>query len=379
MAAKIPALATLTSDTLAALLAEGDALHVARLDQWQPDAATQAAASLANGEGGLIVVEGGALTDTELLHAGAGLQPHGTRLVRACTLDLQGKPVSVIAVRESADPPVLCGKDGVILERGAAGAQPVTPRAALDRLLEKGLRYRTRAEGVIDSQTERTAFGHLNFLTIALIVAPLIPGPASAAWAREHSGDLARTRLALGGGLTADALRSGSGLLELRHPGDESPFVTIAQNGTITAGMHRMRPALDHFVSAAELAGALRDMAQAARVVTGGGDAGFVQPALFVQGLRNLQLETVGGRGTPCKKDQQRVMLSRQFLESQEDEDVLIAGLLGAMGELFSADLASGVVPAYGGDVERSKPPKAWHGKTRRTERRVAFLRQHGS
>lgn len=368
-------LTELTAEKVGELLRTGVGLHTAVLERWSVEEGAAEAASLANGEGGLLVAPG--VPDAaKLLRAGAALQPFGPRLVRARVLE---NAVGVLAVREAGDVPVMVGREGAIYRRTSEGRVRVSKRAELDALIRKSARMRSRAESVINAQTDRTAFGHLNFLTIALIVTPLVAGSSSFGWTEGHLPALEQTRLGLAGGLKAAEAVTGRGLIEMRRDGDETGFITVAKNGTVTAGIHRMRPAQDRFVSAAELAGLVRDFAQAARTVTGGGDAGLVLPALFVQGLRNLRLEAVGGWGMPCSKDQQQTVLPHRFLETADDEEALAAGALDALGKLVSADLNKGVVEAFEGEVARTDAPKAWHGKTRRTERRLAFARRHGS
>jgi hypothetical protein len=371
---------TLTADEVAQLLASEDHAHVACMEQWSPSEAALEIASLANTEGGCVVVPGAVdLSEGDLRGAGALLQPAGPRLLRAELVDGPDGPVGVIRVREAADLPVLAGELGAILTRDSNGRRPVTSRDELDPLIARAARLRARAESVIDSQTERTAFGHLNYLTIALIVVPLTASTASFEWARDNAPEILRTRIALASGFKRDAVSERGGLFEIRELDDETAFISVAKNGTITTGMHRMRPALDRFVQPMELAGLGRDMAQAASLIAAGGDAGLVRPAVFVQGMRNLRLEAIGGFGAQAKRDQQRTLLRPQYLETPEDEEALGAGLLDVLSTLFSADLVAGSVEPFSGDVANGPAPKAWHGKTKRTERRTAFQRAHGS
>ncbi len=376
---QIPALDTITAESLATLGASDDAMHVVRLDAWSVDEAAAAATSLANTDGGLVIVPGAKdVSEADLLRAGAAMETFGPRLIAARIIDGADGPTGVISVRESGDPPVMTGS-GSILRRTTDGPVTVESRGELDLLIEKGKRLGSRAESVVDSQTERTAFAHLNFLTISLITTPLVGGSSNFAWAQENLSKLFRTRLGLAAGLTKDTVVDGKGLIELRQPGDETGYITVAKNGTVTAGIDKMRPAMDRFVSAAELAAVVRDAAQATRVVIAGGDAGLVQPAVFVQGMRNLCLEGIGGYGQAAKKDQQRTFLKRQFVETDDDEEALAGQMLDVLSGIFSADLANSFVEVFDGDVSADKAPKAWHGKTRRTERRVAFQRRHGS
>jgi hypothetical protein len=376
---QLPALNEITPEILAGLRPADDAMHLVQIDAWSVEAAAAAAASLANTDGGLIIVtEAKDLSEADLLRVGPAMETFGPRLIQARIIDGADGPTGLIAVRESGDPPVMA-TGGIIQRRTTDGPLPVSSRAELDLLIRKGQRLGARTQSVIDSQTERTAFGHLNFLTIALITTPVVLGSSSFAWAHGNASKLVRSRLGLAAGLTKDAVGDGTGVFELRLRGDETGFITVAKNGTITAGLDRMRPAMDRFVSAAELAAVLRDVAQVTRLLVSGGDAGLVQPAVFVQGMRNLRLEGIGGFGKPATKDQQRTLLRPQFVETDDDEEALAGEMLDVLSTLFSADLATGTVEVFEGAVSADKAPKAWHGKTRRTERRVAFQRRHGS
>ncbi len=368
----------ITADDLPGLTA--DAARSARLAQWSAEDAAREAASLANASGGLIVVgpqEG--LSEQSLLAAGDSIEPRGLELLRARVLDTPEGPVGLIAVRECADPPAMAGDDGAIYGRGAGGAELVNTRAALDQLIAKRQRLRERAERVIDAQIERTAFSHDSYFTMALVVTPLLAGSASRAWARENVQLVLESPLARRWGLAADHVVDEGAVVEFRLPDDETGFILAAGNGTLAIGQCEQRPPLDHFLPPSELATRLGEFADAAQMLLANVDAGPVLPALFLEGFRELRLEAGDGYGAPCSKDLLRTFLTSSLVTTDAERDALAAEMGDVLGPLFGADLSSGTVAAYSGPVEAGPSVKTWHGKTLRTDRRLASQRGFGS
>jgi hypothetical protein len=274
---------------------------------------------------------------------------------------------------------VLAGEDGAIYRRGAAGAELVSTRAALDELIAKRQRLRERAERVIDAQIERTAFGHHNYFTLALVVTPLLAGSASRTWARENTQLVLESALARRSGLAADDVVDEGAVVEFRLREDETGFILAAGNGTLAIGQRDQRPPLDHFLPPSELAAWLGEFAEVAHMLLANVDAGLVLPALFVEGFRELRLEAADGYGAPCSKDLLRTFLPTSFVTTEAERDALAAEMGDILGPLFGADLSSGKVPAYSGPVEAGPSAKTWHGRTLRTDRRVSSQRGFGS
>ena len=158
----------ITGEDLAALAgAAPDPQHLATLAAWDKAEATKAAASLANSGGGLVVVNAD-VTEADLLGAADDLGPYGRYLARARIVDAAGKRVGLLAVAESAAPPVLVETTGAIYARSAAGLVQVRSRLELDQLLAKERMLRQRAERHVEGMLDRLAFGHFNYLTVAV-------------------------------------------------------------------------------------------------------------------------------------------------------------------------------------------------------------------
>lgn len=378
MAQQVLDIESLTADDLSAL--EADGLRCSRLAEWSVEAGAREAASLANTAGGVVVVgPADGLTVEALLAAGDALQPDAGLALSARMLATPDGEVGLLGVRECADPPVLAGEDGAIYRRGDGGVERVSTRAALDELIAKRQRLRERAERVIDAQIERTAFGHHNYFSLVLVVTPLLAGSASRAWARENTRLLLESPLARRWDLAADDVVDEGAVVELRHGDDEAGFILIAGNGTLAIGQRAHRPPLDHFQPASELAALLGEIAEVAHMLLADADAGLVLPALFLEGVRDLRLEGADGYGAPCSVDLQRTFLPSSFVTTEAERDALAAEMRDLIGPLFGADLSAGTVPAYDGPVEAGPSPATWHGKTTRTERRMAYQRGAGS
>lgn len=378
MAPSISDISALTADDLPGL--QADAKHCLRFDSWSLDAVTEAIVALANAEGGVVMIGlADGQTGATLEAAAHRIEPDGRRLVRSRVLDTPDGAVGLIVVNECADPPVLVGPSGAIhaLDNGATKA--VLGRAALDELLAKREGLRERATRALDAQVERIAFGHGSYYSIAAVFQPLLNERRSIQWARNHQPELAASAMAKRWDLQLDDSAAKGATFELRHEEDETGFITVGSNGAVAAGARAKRPALERFVSAAELAEWVGEFVEVARLVQSGGEGGLGLPALFFEGFRDLRLEGADGYGSPSNKDLERTVLSPRYLHSEPDRDSVVADMLVSLNPVFDADLSAGTVAAYEGPTNGGPSQKTWHGKTLRTERRMAGSRGFGS
>lgn len=389
-------LAELTSADIQGLVgADPEPQRIAALRAWSPADAAAAAASLANTGGGLLVVgatadasgrvislDGAAVSEVELLSSAGDLGPTGSYLGRVRVLDQNGKRLGLLAVAESASPPVLVESTGAIYRRTEAGLVQVRSRADLDQLLVKDRLLRDRAENNIDGMLGRVAFGHFNYMTVAVVAAPRIPTPEPYRWASQNKDALVGGALAFAKrwGLSSANLHISAGEIEIALPDEVTGFVRIARNGCVAAGERQHRPAQDRYLSPQEFSTRLAEIAEIACAPFRETRPGLVLGALFVEGVRDLRLPVEGGLTEPPARDLVQTYLPERFLEAADERAAFARELQSAAGEVFHADLVRGIAQAYGGPVKAASiEPRNWHGLTKRTERRLSGARGHGS
>ncbi len=352
-----------------------------------------AAASLANSGGGLLVVGvsanpagtvtsvGGVdLAETDLLAAGDDLGPNGRYLIGARTVDAGGKRVGLLAVAESAAPPVLVETSGAIYCRSDAGLVQVRTRLELDQLLEKERALRQRAERHVEGMLDRLAFGHFNYMTVAVVASSRVLTDLPYRWASEHQADLLALDFAKTCGFSASDVEVRAGEIELSLSDDVTGIVRVARNGCVAVGERRKRPAQDLFLAPADLSRRLNDMALAAAALFQTAHAGPILGALFLEGVRDLRLPVAGGTTAPAGKDLVRHFLPERCLEGAGERGAFCEDVLRAAGDIFGADLVNGEAQPEASPTQVTNPqPQIWHGLTKRTERRIAGLRGHGS
>jgi hypothetical protein len=378
MAPSISDLSAVTASDLSAL--ENDGQRYVRLESWLLEGAREAVVALANSDGGLVVVGLADGQDEATLDAaGRGVEPNGARLVRTRVLDTPSGRIGLIAVDECADPPALVASSGAIYRRDGNATRPVLGRAALDELLTKRERLRARATRALDAQVERIAFGHGSYYSLAVVFQPLLADKRSVEWARSHHADLLTSAMVKRWNLGAADVNVEGATFEIRRQDDETGFVTVGSNGAVAVGVRAKRPALERFVSPAELAEWIGEFVEVVRLVQSGGEGGLGVPSLFFEGLREFRLEGTNGYGPPCTKDLERELLSPRYLRSDDDRDIAAVDMLASLGEVFGADFSAGTVAVFDGAVDGGPSRKTWHGKTLRTERRMAGSRGFGS
>jgi len=379
----------ITGEDIAGLAgAAPDPQHIATLEKWSRGDAAVAAASLANAAGGLVIVgataagaAGASVTEADLLSAASDLGPTGRYLAHARVIDAGGKKVGLLAVSPSAAPPVLVETSGAIYGRSDAGLSQVLTRAGLDQLLQKEQLLRQRAEHNIEGMLERVAFGHFNYMTVAVVVAPRTNTDQAYRWASENRGALLRLEFAKSCGLTPTDVAVSAGEIEISlSSNDSTGFVRVARNGCVAVGERLHRPSQDLYLAPAALGKRLSEMVAAATAPFQSIHAGAVTGALFLEGVRDLKLPVGSGATAPVAKDLVREFLAVRYLDAAEEREALRLDVLRAAGGVFDADLVRGTGQAKAAPAKpASLTPQSWHGLTRRTERRIAGLRGHGS
>lgn len=374
-----------------------DQLRIAVLSGWSAPEATTAAASLANSGGGFIVVgatvdasarvtalPGGGIPEGGLAAVAASLGPDGHHLLRSKSFDVDGKSVVLVAVDESAAPPLLAGDDGAIFRRTASGAVRVRTREELDDLVAKDRVLRERAEHAIDGMVGRVVYGHFAFMTIALVAVPRLSTAEPYHWAAANRQTLIEgsAGFARRWDLADSHIHIGAGEIEIARPEEVTGFVRIARNGCVAVGQRLPRPPQERFVSPAEFSQQLAELGEMASMIYRATRPGVVVPSLLLEGVRDLRLpiDGQGGLTAPVGKDLQHVFLPERFIDSPEEAAALVRDLQVAAGEAFTADLVRGTAEPYSGPLKSDGPtPKTWHGITKRTERRLSGARGHGS
>jgi hypothetical protein len=374
-----------------------DPLRIAVLGGWSASEAAIAAASLANSRGGFIVVgaavdasgrvtalPGGSIPEGGLAAVAANLGPDGHHLLRSKFFDVDGKSVGLVAVEESAAPPLLAGDDGAIFRRAASGAVRVRTRADLDQLLAKDRVLRERAEHAIDGMVGRVAYGHFAFMTIALVAIPRLSTPEPYHWATANRQALVGGSLGFARrwGLSDSHIHIGAGEIEIARPEEITGFVRIARNGCVAVAQRLQRPPQERFVSPAEFSQQLAEIGEVAAMIYRATRPGVVVPSLLLESVRDLRLpiDGEGGLTAPVGTDLQHVFLPERFIDSADEAAALVRDLQVAAGEAFAADLVRGTAEPYSGPIKSVGPTtKTWHGNTKRTERRLSGARGYGS
>jgi hypothetical protein len=369
-----------------------DAQRIAVLGAWSKVEGAAAIASLANTAGGLVVVgasldaagklalNGTNASEADLAAAAADLGADARHLAQVRVIEVAGKRIGLIGVAETGSPPVVVETDGAIFVRNAAGAQRVLTRAGLDELVEKDHLLRDRAETNIDGMIGRVAFGHFNYMTVAVVAAPRIASAEPYRWATANKAALVDQALGLAKrwGLQVSNVNIGAGEVEVALPAEITGFIRVARNGCIAVGERSYRPPQDSYLAPAELAARLAEMTQALTVAYESTRVGKVVTSLFLESVRDLRLPVEDGLTAPVKKDLIQEFVSERFLDSAEERAALARDIQAAAGEVFGADLVAGSGQAYTGPIKDAQP-KNWHGITKRTERRLSGARGHGS
>jgi hypothetical protein len=370
--------------------------HVVVLPAWSRADAAIAAASLANTTGGFIIVgatadSAGRLTsidgvpapisESELLQVAADLGPSGPQLVQARVLSEGGRQVGLLAVAESAAPPVMVETTGTLVRRDAAGLVQIRARAELDQLLQKDRRSRELAERNIEGMIGRVAFGHFNFMTVAVVAMPRFPTAAPYEWAKANLAAIAGTLpFASRWGFSPANADIAPGDIEIALPGDVTGFVRIARNGCVAVGERQNRPAQDRYLSPADFSRRLAEIAATACAPFAETRSGLIASAMFLEGVRDLRLPVEAGLTAPVAKDMVQAALPERYVDAPDEREAFARGLQVAAGEVFTADLVNGSGEAFGGPVTVStSEARSWHGLTKRTERRLEGARGHGS
>ena len=233
----------ITGEDLAALAgAPMDQKHIATLPDWDRASAAVAVASLANSGGGLLVVGvsadstgrvtsvgGATVADGDLLAVANDLGPNGRYLIQARTIDVGGKRVGLLAVAESPAPPVLVETSGAIYSRSEAGLSPVRTRLELDQLLAKERMLRARAERNVEAMLDRLAFGHFNYMTVAVVASSRMLTVLPYQWASEHQADLLALDFMKSLGFSASDIEVRAGEVEISTSADVTGIVRIAR------------------------------------------------------------------------------------------------------------------------------------------------------
>jgi len=374
-------IAELAGDDVAALKASGEPQRVAVLGAWTRADAVAHAASLANTDGGFVIVED-APSEVELASVASDLGPSGARLVEAGTVTIEGRQVGLLRIAESAAPPILVETDGGIYRRTEAGLARVLSRTDLDQLIQKDRLLRERAEANIDGMLGRVAFGHFNYMTVAVVAVPRFTNAEPYRWAAQDRGALINAAGAFASrwGLDASHVQVSAGEIQFALPDEVTGFIRIARNGCIAAGRRLHRPAQDWFLPPAEFSRQLAETAEAVAAPLATAGTGQVVSAVFLEGVRDLRLPVDGGFTSPVTKDLVQEYLPERFLADPEERATFVRDVQEVAGHVFNADLVRGTAQPYTGPVkEVSLEPRAWHGVTKRTERRLSGARGHGS
>ncbi len=373
--------------------ADPDPKRVAAIAAWSAAEAAIAAASLANASGGLIVVgaeagadgkitgiAGASVSAADLAGIAGELGPGSEALLETATVDVDGKTVGLIRVVETGSPPVLVESTGSIYSRSDSGLVHVLRRSELDVLMKKDRLLRGRAETNVNGMISRTAFGHFNYMTVAVVGSPRMATQDVYKWANANHEALLDLDFSKRWGFTADSISAGAGEIELALSSEATGFIRISRNGTVAAAEREKRPAQDRYLAPADLSARLAEMAAAVSSINAAASPGLSLGSLFLEGVRDLRLPVGDGLTAPIQKDLfQDWMPERNFALPGEGA-AFAADVQATAGNFFGADLVSGSAEAYEGPVTISSyKPKAWHGQTKRTERRVAGKRGHGS
>lgn len=370
--------------------------HTAVLPAWSRPEAAIAAASLANTTGGLIIVGATAdaagrltsidgapapLSESGLLEVAADLGPSGSQLVQARVLSEGGRQVGLLAVAEAPAPPVMVETTGTIVRRDAAGVVQIRARAELDQLLQKDRRSRELAERNIEGMIGRVAFGHFNFMTVAVVAMPRFPTTAPYEWAKANLAAIAGALpFASRWGFSPAIADVAPGEIEIALPGDVTGFIRIARNGCVAVGERQNRPAQDRYLSPSDFSRRLAEIAATACAPFMETRPGLVAGAMFLEGVRDLRLPVAGGLTAPAAKDIVQTALPERYVDAPGERDDFARDLQVAAGDVFSADLVNGSGEAFDGPVTVStSEARTWHGLTKRTERRLEGARGHGS
>lgn len=367
------ALEDITVADIAGLTAASDPLRVAVLDRWSREEAAAALCSLANADGGLLVVQSAA-TAADLQAAIDDLGPAGAHLARAKTLGGAG----VVSVIAAPAPPVLVETRGAIFTRTAAGATQVLSRASLESLLARERSLRQQAERNIEGMIDRLAFGHHNYMSVAVIAAPRVISDAPYQAAVANQAGVLSLGFVSERGLSAAGVTVRPGELEISNLTDVTPLVRVSRNGAVAVGDRLKRPAQDLYLSPAELSRQLSAMADAAATLVAGAPGPIVS-TLFLEGVRDLRLPVASGTTGPARKDLVREFVAERYLADASERRALAADICRAASQVFDADLVAGAGAASAADGAGRIQAHNWHGQTKRTERRLAGLRGHGS
>ncbi len=387
------AIEEITAADLAALVGTApDPGRLAVLTAWSRDEAAVAACSLANTDGGLVVIgmatdgsgrataiTGAAVSESGMLGAADDLGPVGRHLARARVVQVDGKAVGLMAVEASAAPPVLVESRGTIYRRAAGGLSHVLTRADLNSLLGKERGLRQQAEHNVEGMLDRLAFGHFNYMTVAVVLASRVTTDAPYRWTVDNQSSLLNLSFLKDRGLSAANVGVRPGEIEVALDSDVTGFVRVSRNGTVAVGERGKRPAQDLYLSPADLSRRLSAMAEAATAVFATTNQGPILGALFLEGVRDLRLPVAGGTTAPAKKDLVREFLAERHLNDAAERLAVGVDLCGAAGPIFDADLVAGTARPSAAAAVTSPQPQTWHGQTKRTERRLAGLRGHGS
>jgi hypothetical protein len=143
--------------------------------------------------------------------------------------------------------------------------------------------------------------------------------------------------------------------------------------------MNAKRPPQDLFLHSDELLEMVAEMADAAGAILGPARPGLVLGSLFLDGVRGLRLPLQGGFATrPADKDRQASFVPERSLGSAGELAAFRSDLMLAAASAFKlGDTAQPRGPA--GNGNEAPYVGVRHGLTKRTERRLAGLRAHGS
>lgn len=369
-----------------------DSQQIATLGSWSREGAATAAASLANTRGGLLIVgavvddagrvnsiEGTAISEEELRAAFDDLGPAGRHLAQTRIVEVGSQRVALAEVAESAAPPVLVETNGTIYRRSADGLTLLRTRGELDLLLAKERASRQQAERNIEGTLDRLAFGHLNYMTVGVLAASRVLTNVPYHWALEHQSALLGLDFAKAWRLTPSDVQVRAGEIELTLAGETTGIIRIARNGCVAVAERQVRPAQHLYLSPSELAQRLTMMARTAALPFQTIGASPVLGALFLEGVRELRLPVEGGATAPVARDLVREFLSEYYFDDGAACATFSQDLLRAAGTVFAADLVAGTGKPAVAAASKGPEPKSWHGLTKRTERRLAGLRGHGS
>ncbi|MFQ5381346.1 MAG: helix-turn-helix domain-containing protein [Dehalococcoidia bacterium] len=373
--------------------ADPDPRRLVPLATWSAGEAAIAAASLANTSGGLVIIgaeadaggkisglPGASVSTADLAGVARDLGPGSEALIETALVDVDGKTVGLIRVAETGSPPVLVETTGSIYSRSDSGLVHVLHRSELDVLMKKDRLLRDRAETNVNGMISRTAFGHFNYMTVAVVGSPRMATQDVYKWANANHQALLDLAFSKRWGFTADSISAGAGEIELALPSEATGFIRISRNGTVAAAEREKRPAQDRYLAPAELSERLAEMAAVVSEVNAAANPGQSLGSLFLEGVRDLRLPVGDGLTAPIQKDLFQEWLPERNFALEGEPAAFAADVQATAGNLFGADLITGSAEAYEGPVTISSyKPKAWHGQTKRTERRIAGKRGHGS